>query len=207
MKLQVSFDIADLEQAIYIAHAIQDSVDIFEVGTVLLYQYGVQAVDSFVKTFPHKIILADTKLVDRAREGVEMMANAHVHWISIMAGACRDTQQAACAIAQERGIKIMLDLLDSNAPGQAAMEAKTLGVHALLVHRLHEEHDFQLFAEKWEMVRGNTLLPIFVSGAINKQNIHDFLRLKPDGLVIGSAIVEAANPAQEAADFFALINK
>ena len=84
------------------------------------------------------------------------------------------------------------------------MEAKTLGVHALLVHRLHEENDFQLFAEKWEMIRGNTPLPIFVSGAINRDNVHEFLRLQPDGLVIGSSIIQADNPAQEAAYFAGL---
>lgn len=204
MKLQVSFDITDLEQAIAIAHTIEEHTDIFEVGTLLLYQYGVQAIERFVKEFPDKIIFADTKLVDRAREAVDMMAHAQAHWISIMAGSHKDTLQACCTTAHNSNIKVMLDLLDSNAPGQAAMEAKTVGVHALLIHRLHEESDFQLFAEKWEMIRGNTSLPIFVSGAINRENVHEFLRLQPDGLVIGSSIIQADNPEQEAAYFSGL---
>jgi 3-hexulose-6-phosphate synthase len=204
MKLQVSFDITDLEQAISIAHAIEEHTDIFEVGTLLLYQYGVQSIERFTKEFPNKVIFADTKLVDRAREAVTMMAHAQTHWISVMAGAHKDTLQAACTTAHNNNIKVMLDLLDSNAPGQAAMEAKTVGIHALLIHRLHEETDFQLFAEKWEMIRGNTPLPIFVSGAINRENVHEFLQLQPDGLVIGSSIIQADNPAEEAAYFSGL---
>jgi len=207
MKLQVAFDIIDLEKAIAIARLIESDVDIFEVGTLLLYQYGATSIERFVKEFPQKTIFADTKLVDRAREAVDMIANVQAHWISIMAGAHKDTLQACCTAAHKNNIKVMLDLLDSNAPGQAAMEAKTVGVHALLVHRLHEEKDFQLFAEKWEMIRGNTQLPIFVSGAINRENVHEFLRLQPDGLVIGSAIIQSDNPAQEAAFFASFKNK
>ncbi len=204
MKLQVSFDITDLEQAISIAHKIEEHTDIFEVGTLLLYQYGVQSIERFVKEFPNKVIFADTKLVDRAREAIDMMARAQTHWISIMAGAHKDTLQAACTAAHNNNIKVMLDLLDSNAPGQAAMEAKTVGIHSLLIHRLHEETDFQLFAEKWEMIRGNTQLPIFVSGAIDRDNVHEFLQLQPDGLVIGSSIIQSDNPAEEAAYFAGL---
>ena len=117
MKLQVSFDITDLEQAVSIARTIEEHIDIFEVGTLLLYQYGVQSIDRFVKEFPNKIIFADTKLVDRAREAVDMMAKAQTHWISIMAGAHKDTLQAGCTTAHNNNIKDMLDLLDSKAPG------------------------------------------------------------------------------------------
>jgi 3-hexulose-6-phosphate synthase len=206
MKLQISFDMSDLEKAIAIAVDIEPYVDIFEVGTLLLYQYGVRAIEAFVQRFPEKQILADTKIVDHAKEAIHIVAATQVHWISVMAGTHRDTLQAACTAAHESKIKIMLDLLDSNAPGQSAMEAKTIGVHALLVHRLHEEKDSQSFAEKWEMIRGNTTLPIFVSGAINRQNVHEFISLQPEGLVIGSAVIKAENPVQEAAYFASLIH-
>jgi 3-hexulose-6-phosphate synthase len=206
MKLQISFDMSDLEKAIAIAIDIEPHIDTFEVGTLLLYQYGVRAIDAFVKQFPEKTILADTKIVDRAKEAIGIVSAAHVNWVSVMAGAHKDTLQAACTAAHEHKIKVLLDLLDSNAPGQSAMEAKTIGVHALLIHRLSEDKDSQSFAEKWEMIRGNTQLPIFVSGAINRQNIHEFIALQPEGLIIGSAVIKADNPAQEAAYFASLIH-
>ena len=47
------------------------------------------------------------------------------------------------------------------------------------------------------MIKGNTDLPIFVSAKINRQNVEDVIKVKPDGLVIGTSVVDADDPAEE----------
>jgi 3-hexulose-6-phosphate synthase len=201
MKLQVSFDLSDLDKALEVASAIAPYADIFEIGTLLMYKYGLGAVEGFMKAFPEKSLLIDTKIVDRGKETVNLFAHKNVSWITLMAGTHKDNILTTCTAAQGAKMKVMLDLLDSNAAGQSAMEAKTMGVHALLVHRTTNEKESGNFMEKWEMIRGNTDLPIFMAGKINRESLPEILALQPDGIVVGSAIIKADNPAQEA-EFF-----
>ena len=71
MKLQISFDLIDLDQAIAIGSRVAQYADIIEVGTILIYHHGTDAVKRFKELFPDKIILADTKIVDRGKEVVD----------------------------------------------------------------------------------------------------------------------------------------
>lgn len=200
MKLQIAFDVTHLETALEIAHAVEPYADIFEVGTLLLYQYGIEAVEQFVQHFPHKSLLVDTKIVDHGKETVALFNQLPIDWLTIMAGTSKDTIHAVNAQRANK-VKVMLDILDSNSAGQSAMEAKQMGIDALLVHRSFEGKDQPGFLEHWEMIIGNTDLPVFLVGRINKTNIHDIVMLKPDGIVIGSAIVKAEDPAAMAVFF------
>ena len=202
MKLQISFDMSDLERALEIARSVDEYCHIFEIGTLLLYRHGITALEAFTQAFPNKTLLADTKIVDHGKETAQLFGSKEIDWITIMAGAHKDTIQSTCSIAHTTKMKVMLDLLDSNAAGQSAMEAQTMGVDALLVHRPYQEKESTLFIEKWEMIRGNTDLPIFIAGAINRSNIEEILPLNPDGIIIGSAIIKSDNPQTEALYFF-----
>jgi 3-keto-L-gulonate-6-phosphate decarboxylase len=77
-----------------------------------------------------------------------------------------------------------------------------LGADAVLFHESYEEQESLVFLERWNMVRGNTTLPVFISGKINRTIIDNILELKPDGIIIGKAITEAEDPAQEARFYF-----
>ncbi len=68
MKLQISFDLIDLDKAIAIGEQVAQYADIIEVGTILIYHHGTLAIERFKEAFPDKTILADTKIVDRGKE-------------------------------------------------------------------------------------------------------------------------------------------
>lgn len=201
MKLQISFDMPDLNKALEIASKIQEYADILEIGTPLLHQYGAAAVVQFREKFPEKMLLADAKIVDRAKDAISIFTQADANWISVLSGADNEIIHAACTAAHQSGKKILLDLIDSTSIGQSALEAKNLGVDALLFHQPFDESESLMFSDKWGMVRNNTKLPIFISAHINQNNVEHIVTLKPDGIVVGKAIVEAENPAQEAAFF------
>jgi 3-hexulose-6-phosphate synthase len=202
MKLQIAFDFTDLEKAIDVAKKVSTYASIVEVGSLLIYKYGIKAIEQFKQTFPDKIILADTKIVDRGRQAVQLIAGAGADWVTVMAGTGKDVIHATCTAAHELNKLVMLDLLDSCSVGQSALEAKSLGVNALLFHKPYEEEDSLTFLDKWQMVRGNTQLPIFISGKITKDLIEKIKAINPDGIVIGKPILDSTMPEEEIRLFY-----
>jgi 3-keto-L-gulonate-6-phosphate decarboxylase len=207
MKLQISFDLTDLDKAIEIAQSVVNQCDIFEISTILLCKYGIQAVTRFRNTFPHKPLIVDTKLVDSAEPIIPMIAQAGANWITVLAGSTQETIHALCKEASKHNLKVLLDLVDSSYKGQSAMEAKNLGADALLFHQPYSPATSLTFIDTWEMVKGNASLPIFISAEINRENVNRIMLLKPQTLIIGRSIVQATDPAQEAQFYYDLIVK
>ena len=211
MKLQVAFDIPDLPKSLEVAQAIEPHTDIFEIGMMLIYTHGKEAVIQFRERFPQKILLIDAKIIDRPKDAVTLFAQVQADWITVMAGAGRSKIHTAVNTAREMGKKIMLDLADASSPGQSALEAKSFGADALIFHKPTEktspETEAIVLLDRWEMVRGNTSLPVFIAGNITRDNIAELLPLSPHGLIIGSAIVNASDPATEAAYFAELLGR
>ena len=207
MKLQISFDLPDLQDALGKAELVKPFCDTMEIGTTLLYKYGTQAVQEFKKKFPNKSILVDSKILDRGKLNSSIFIKEKADWITVMAGTGKSVIHAVCTTAHEAGTKVMLDLLDATSQGQAALEAKNLGIDALIFHRPHDEKDELLFLDDWELIHGNTNLPIFISAKIKKENVDHIIALKPGGIVIGTSIITAENPANEAEYFYNLVKK
>lgn len=207
MKLHISFDTSDLDKALTVAHAIEQQVDIFEIGTLLIYSHGIHALKKFREKFPQKQLVVDAKIIDRSKDAVPIFAQAGADWITIMAGADRTVIHTGCTMARSLGKKIMLDLSDASSPGQAAMEAQSLGVDTLIFHKPFVEDSHNVLLERWDMVKGNSTLPIFISAHITRENITEVLSLNPAGIIVGSAVVNASNPFEEASYFAHLIGR
>jgi 3-hexulose-6-phosphate synthase len=207
MKLQIAFDITDLHEAIDLAKKVADQCDILEIGTLLIYKHGVKSIERFRETFPKKTLLADSKIIDRGKEAAAILANAGADWITVMAGTGKEVIHSVCTAAHQHDTKVMLDLIDASALGQSALEAKNLGADALLFHQAYDEKDALILLDKWEIVRGNTSLPIFVSAKITRTSIYNILNIKPDGIVVGKSILDSDDPTEEAKFFYDLSNK
>ncbi len=207
MKLQISFDLFDLDKALEIGSEVAQYTDIIEIGTILIYRYGINAVKEFKKAFPEKTILADTKIVDRGKEIAELVAAAGADWITVVAGTSPYVIHATTTAAHQANMKIMLDLIDSSSIGQSALEAKNLGADALLFHQPYSEKESLVFLDKWDMIKGNTTLPIAISAKINRENVDKIVALKPDTIIVGLSITDAQDSATEAHYFAELVKK
>jgi len=207
MKLQVSFDIPELEKAIEIAKKIKDHCDIIEIGTILIHKYGVKAIEQFVTALEDKIVLADTKIIDRGASITELYAHTGAKWLSVMAGTSNTVIHRVCSEAEKHNMLVMLDMVDAEAPGQSALEAKNLGVDAICFHRAYDAKESLLFLEDLDMVRGNTDLPIFISARINRDNVDKIIETKPQGIIVGASITHAEDPLEEAKFYYNLCKK
>ena len=207
MKLQIAFDLVDLEQALTIAKQVEPYCDIFEIGTDLLYTHGLEAVKQFRATFAKKKLLVDTKVIDRAEPIVELAAHAGADWITTMGGTRNEVIHSVCKEANKHNLKVLIDMLDAASPGQTAMEAKNLGAHALLFHQPYNEENSLIFLDKWQMVKSNASLPLFISARIDRTNIEPIVALNPHALVIGRSIVHAEDPAAEAQFYYEITSR
>ncbi|MBD3231254.1 hypothetical protein GF322_01185 [Candidatus Dependentiae bacterium] len=205
MKLQISFDLANLDQCIEIAEKVVQYADILEVGSSLVLKEGIKAVEIFKKQFPQKEIFADIKLVDRIDGTIKNYADAGASYVTILAGTSNAIIQEASQLAHSRNIKIALDLVDSYSIGQSAMDAKALDIDLIIFHGPYESSRVTEILEEWQSVRGNTNLPIYIAGGINKTNIDKILSFKPQGIIIGEAITKSDNPTKEAEFFKSLL--
>jgi 3-hexulose-6-phosphate synthase len=201
VKLQISYDLTNLSQALEIAKKTTQFADIIEVGTPLLFAHGKEAVETFRKEFPQAIILADAKVVDRVSEVIPLFCKAGANYITVLYGTSNRVIQKAVSIAHDLGTKVVLDLIDPETMGQAAHDAETFGIDHLLYHYPHESGETYSHLDQWESVRGNTSLQIFVSGRITKKHFAEIKSLKPNGIVIGEAITKQEDPAKAAQTF------
>ncbi len=206
MKLQISFDMSDLNKALEIAEKIKDFADVFEIGSPLIYGHGLNALISFRRKFPEQTIFVDLKLVDRFNGVIESYAKEGADIISVLAGTSNKAIQKASYFAQKNNVKVALDLVDSYSLGQSAMDAKALDIDLIIFHGPHESTELLDLLEEWQNVKGNTDLPVFAAGGINRTNINKVLELKPNGIIIGSAITKSDDPAREA-EFFRSFKK
>lgn len=205
MKLQISFNLLDLDDAIKKASQVKNYCDVFEIGSLLIVHYGVKAVEKFRKKFPEKVLISGTKIIDHEKEIFGLFAEANSDWVTVLAGASPNVIHSACNSARNFGKKVLLDLIDASSPGQTALEAKTLGADALLFHKPTDATSKDIFLDLWDMVRGNTSLPIYISAHVTRENIKELIEIDPAGIVIEHAITQSKDPKTEAAYFYEII--
>ncbi|MCL5436358.1 MAG: orotidine 5'-phosphate decarboxylase [Candidatus Dependentiae bacterium] len=201
MKLYISLNHPQLSDAISCAQKIEGSCDGFAIGTVLLLKNGMRAVETFRKRFPNKELLCDCRISDHEQDIVKMVSVTGSDWATVIAPAHPHIIKEACMNAHALGLKIMLELLGNSGAGQYALDATELGVDALIFHLFSPNGAGETLSERWDLVRKNTKLPVFISTGISKKNIKEVLKLKPDGIIVGGAIVESEDPQTEAEYF------
>ncbi len=205
MKLQISYNFTDLNEALDIARKTVDYADIIEVGPLLIYKEGINAIKQFKSNFPKKPIFANAKITANAQNAIDMFAQAGATLISILAGISQNTIKKASDEAKRCGVELILDIIDIHNAGQFMLDAKHLGIDILLIHNPSSTIDPTELPSQWQSIKGNTQLPLYITDKINRENIHQILTLKPQGIAIGSAIIKADNPHLEAQYFKSLL--
>lgn len=206
MKLQISFDTSNIDQALEDCKKVADYCDIIEIGNLTLITEGISVIKKF-KEASKKPVLVDSKILAKGEITADFLIRNGADYITVMAGASKNTIHAATNSANSLNKRVMLDISDAQSQGQSALEASNLGMYAIIFNQVYDLNEPHIFLEKWEMVKGNTDLPIFIGGKINKDSIHQIIELKPDGIILGKAITDAEDVAEEAKFFYQLINK
>lgn len=190
MKLQVALDRLSEEQCIETISATHEHVDIIEIGTGVLHEYGLSIVKNIKKNYPDKLILADLKICDagdsESRNAFEYGADI----ITVMSFADLNTIHSCLKNAEKYHGEVVVDMLNNQSAeilnGLSSINATSISLH---VGKDQQNHDTLLSPLSNNMESFN--FNVYVAGGINEDNIEQFLKLNPDVVIVGSGITKS----------------
>lgn len=204
MKLQLALDLFDLETALAVTKEARDYVDIIEIGTPFLMQYGLDAVRRFRDAFPDKEILADAKIMDAGRLEVTAALEAGADYATVLAVTDLLTMQECVDAANRLGKRVVADMICVSDLPARARELEAIGVHGLAVHTgVDQQKAGRTPLGDLRVLKAHARrAEISVAGGISLQTVPAYAALSPDVLIVGGAIGTAPDPAKAAREIW-----
>ncbi|MDH9161107.1 MULTISPECIES: orotidine 5'-phosphate decarboxylase / HUMPS family protein [Staphylococcus] len=112
MKLQVAIDRIALEEAVGLARALNGHVDIIEIGTSLIKDYGNVAIEKIKEVVTGSQILVDSKTIDEGTYEFNQAFKYGADIVTVMGAASYETLLACYEVTQQQGSTMMIDLLN-----------------------------------------------------------------------------------------------
>ena len=200
MKLQIAFDRMPVEHMLKQLQGLAPLLDVAEVGTSLIKDYGLLASVGRVRSaYPALTLLADTKTAD---EGAYEFARAFEAGADIATalGCAADATLRACAnTARAAGKVMLLDLLETS-PARVQALAQEFPEAIFCVHLAADDAGSlaQLAAQSAALLRGRR------TAAAGGVTLAALPALKSAGYeigVVGGAILRAPSPVEAARAF------
>ena len=200
LELQIALDCLRLEEALRLMEQVHPYVDIVEIGTPLIFEAGLAAVEQIKSRYPDKRCVADLKIMDAGRVEASSGFKRGADIVTILGVAADVTVQAALEAAADHGGKVMADLINAPDPVRRCGELDALGVPILCLHTAFdrqgvEKADAQPLAE----VRRQTTCRLAVAGGITLDTMPAVIQNGADVVIVGGAIARDSNPGEAAA--------
>lgn len=208
MKLQLAIDLVDVEGAMALIEQTKDSVDIFEYGTPLVINFGLEGLQKIRDRFPDVTLLADLKIMDVASYEVDQAFKYGADITTILGVAEDQSIKDAVAAAHKAGKEILVDMIAVPDVAKRAREIDEMGADYIGTHTGYDlqangEQPFETFNTIKENV---TKTKTAIAGGIKLSAIHEIKAANPDLLIVGGGIATTDNPAEAAAEFKAQLD-
>jgi len=200
MKLQLAIDELCLNDALKALEELQEYVDIVEVGTPFLIDAGREAVRQIKNNFPQLEVLCDAKIMDAGAYEAKLAYEAGAEYVTVL-GVTDDLTIKGCVEeANKHGRQVMVDMICVSDFAARIPIIEALGVHVIAVHTGADQQAAGRtpLEDLIEMRKHVKKCKIAVAGGITSKTVHQYLEYKPDILIVGSGILNATNPVQEA---------
>lgn len=205
-NIQVAFDFTTAEECLSIAEKIHAYADVLEVGTPMIYEYGVGFVSELRKRFKDKTLLADLKIVDAGYEEAVSAFRKGADIVTVLAVAHDSTVEAAVKAAREYNGRIFADLLCEKDVVGRTQRLIGLGVDIIGVHNAFDQQKSGTSPyDELETVRKHYDFPIAVAGGIKLENIREILALEPYQVIIGLGLLGRPDPVSEAEKIYKVV--
>ncbi|QDJ12595.1 3-keto-L-gulonate-6-phosphate decarboxylase [Mergibacter septicus] len=192
--LQIALDSLNLETAIETAKNAADSVDIIEVGTILAFAEGMNAVRTLRQNHPNHILVCDMKTTDGGAILAKMAFDAGTDWLTVSAAAHIATIAACKKVADSyhTNKEIQIEIY-GNWTFEDAQAWLDLGIKQAIYHR---SRDAELAGKGWTekdldcMRKLSDLgLELSITGGIVTEDIHLFKGINAKTFIAGRALV------------------
>jgi len=206
MKLQLSLDFIELEDAFKLLNDISEYVDLIEIGTPFLINNGARVIDLFKKKYENPV-LADAKIIDGGYKEALKLFDFGADIITVLSHSSIKTVEDLSRAATERNKSFMIDLINDEIESEKINSLEKLSPEYLCVHTANDLKDKKNPFEdlqRIKMIIKDT--EVAVAGGLNLGNLPSIIELKPDLLIIGGAITNSDNPVKTIDEIKELMN-
>jgi len=200
VRLQLAIDTQTLAEAEALVSRVRDLVDVVEVGTPLVIREGVGAVRRLHAVFPDLTLVADLKIADGGHFEATLGFEAGARIVTVLAAAADETIRDAVRAGHERGGEVMVDLMGVSDLARRAAEVDRLGVRWVCLHTPVDVQRGDADAARRAVEGLRRVKDVLrsagtaVAGGITAATAPAVAALRPDLVVVGSAIARAADP-------------
>lgn len=190
MKLQIALDRLSYEECFRILAQVDESVDIIEVGTGVIKEYGLGIVRDIKERYPEKPVLADVKICDAGKSESETAFDYGADIITVMSFADMNTISACVEAADARQKEVVADLLNNKDP-DVFDRLGSVGVRSVSAHIGKDQQSGEAGRNPLFQELTDRDFKVYVAGGINETNLDRYLDLNPAVVIVGSGITKA----------------
>lgn len=198
--LQIALDFLDLPRAVAVAgEALKGGADWLEAGTPLIKSEGLEAVRELKRRWPERMIVADLKTMDAGRFEMESAAKAGAGIAGVL-GAASDATIAECLeVAGNYGLEVMVDMIEVDDIIRRSQQAEQMGAHYIGIHTAIDQQMLgKASLELVHQVKEAVGIPVSVAGGINSETAAEAVEAGADIIVVGGAVIKAADAGKAA---------
>lgn len=200
MKLQLALDTTTLEEALELVKKTQQWVDIIEIGTPMLIEYGLEAVRVMKKRFPNHLVLADAKIMDAGELEAAMCFKAGADIVTVLGVSHLTTIKNTVKAAKDVNKMIMVDMIDVTDLQDKTLAIDKLGVDYVCVHTAFDlqgenEEPMEELKEVNRLIKNSQSA---VAGGVKLSTVDKVAKAKPGVVVVGGGITNQQDPAKTA---------
>jgi 3-hexulose-6-phosphate synthase len=201
VELQLAIDLLNKEEAAELAKKkVEEYVDIVEIGTPIVINEGLPAVQHLNENISNAKVLADLKIMDAADYEVSQAVKFGADVVTILGVAEDASIKAAVEEAHKNDKQLLVDMIAVQDLEKRAKELDEMGADYIAVHTgydLQAEGQSPLDSlRKVKSVIKNS--KVAVAGGIKPDTIKEIVAEEPDLVIVGGGIANADDPVEAA---------